>query len=116
MPRSTPDCGPDDGPAAANLRSERRQRARIAAHARWAQTTDSTAATASARAAFLSRFDRQVDPEGVLSPGERGRRAEHARKAYFARLALASARKRAGDQPGRPSGDAAAARTSGSGS
>jgi hypothetical protein len=33
----------------------------------------------------------QVDPDGVLSPAERARRAGHARKAYFTRLALRSA-------------------------
>lgn len=55
--------------------------------------------TSAGREAFWSKFDRDVDPEGVLPPEERARRAEMARKAYFARLALASAkarRKRAG--------------------
>ena len=67
---------------------------RIAAHEKWARTPDATAATAPARAAFLDRFEREVDPEGVLAPQERARRAEHARKAYFTRLALKSARAR----------------------
>lgn len=40
------------------------------------------------RAAFLKRFDDEVDPNRELDPTERARRAEHARKAYFARLAL----------------------------
>ncbi|MGH3968275.1 MAG: hypothetical protein ACRDTV_09240 [Mycobacterium sp.] len=40
------------------------------------------------------KFERQVDPDGKLSPAERAKRAEHARKAYFARLALKSARVR----------------------
>jgi len=46
----------------------------------------------------LDRFEREVDPDGVLPPEERRRRAEHARKAYFLRLALASskARRKAG--------------------
>ena len=35
-----------------------------------------------------------VDPEGVLPEAERIRRAEHARKAYFTRLALKSAQAR----------------------
>jgi hypothetical protein len=56
---------------------------------------DRTARTAKARDAFMSRFEREVDPEGVLDPIERARRAEHARKAYFLRLALASSRARA---------------------
>src|SRR3954467_7644157 len=51
--------------------------------------------TAKARAAFLARFEREVDPEGSLPEAERRRRAEHARKAHFARLALKSARTRA---------------------
>jgi hypothetical protein len=66
----------------------------IGAHAKWAQTTDSTAATAPARQAFNDRFEREVDPDGTLPPEERARRAEHARKAYFLRLALKSAQAR----------------------
>lgn len=45
--------------------------------------------TAPARRAFMARFEREVDPEGVLDPVERSRRAEHAKRAYFSRLALA---------------------------
>jgi hypothetical protein len=70
--------------------AERILRARIAAHALHAQISDPAAFTAPARAAFLSRFEREVDPEGILDPEERTRRAEHAKKAYFLRLALAS--------------------------
>ena len=51
--------------------------------------------TAPAREAFLSRWGREVDPEGLLSPEERERRASFARRAYFAELALQSARTRA---------------------
>ena len=57
-------------------------------------TRDSKATTAKARATFLSRFEREVDPDGVLPADERRRRAEYARKAHFARLAPASARVR----------------------
>ncbi len=67
--------------------------ARIAAHSKWA-VTDPTEGTAAARAAFLDRFEREVDPDGVLPAGERARRAEHLRKAHFQRLALASAKAR----------------------
>lgn len=42
----------------------------------------------------MERFEREVDPDGVLTPAERARRADHARKAHFARLSLASARSR----------------------
>lgn len=71
-------------------RAERIIRARIAAHALHAKVSDPTAFTAPARAAFLSRFEREVDPEGVLDPKERARRAEHAKKAYFLKLAISS--------------------------
>lgn len=74
--------------------AERVLRARCAAHARWAKEDDRKAATAGAREGFLARFLREVDPEGVLDPAERLRRAESARKAHMARLALASARAR----------------------
>lgn len=50
--------------------------------------------TAPARAKFLSRFEREVDPNGVLPEAERQKRAATARKAYFSRLALKSAKAR----------------------
>ncbi len=68
--------------------------ARLAAHESWARTADPSARTEPARRAMLDRFERQVDSDGVLSPEERARRAEHARKAYFTRLALRSAQAR----------------------
>jgi hypothetical protein len=68
--------------------------ARIAAHESWAKTSDRTARTAPARAAMMAKFEREVDPDGVLDPTERTRRAESARQAYFTRLALQSARAR----------------------
>ena len=73
---------------------QRALRARIAAHSLHAKVADPSAHTAPARRAFLDRFEREVDPEGTLPPEERARRAEHARKAYFAALALKSARAR----------------------
>ena len=72
---------------------ERSMRARVAAYSLHAQS-DSRELTASARKAFLDRFERAVDPKGVLSPAERARRAGAARKAYFTNLALKSARAR----------------------
>jgi hypothetical protein len=68
--------------------------ARLAAHESWAWTTDPSARTEPARRALLERFEREVDPDGLLSPAERARRAGHARKAYFTRLALRSAQAR----------------------
>jgi hypothetical protein len=74
--------------------TERSLRAQIAAHESWAQTDDRSARTANARKAMLDKFERQVDPEGILPPAERAVRAEHARKAHFKRLALKSAQVR----------------------
>jgi hypothetical protein len=68
-------------------------RGRKGAHTMHARN-DSKKITKAARAAFLSRFEREVDPEGKLSPRERARRAEHARRAYFADLALKSVKAR----------------------
>lgn len=81
---------------------ERTLQAQLAAECKWAATSDPTAATEAARAEFLARFEREVDPTGVLPPHERTRRAGHARKAYFTRLALRSAQARR-----RTAGDAA---------
>jgi hypothetical protein len=88
--------------------AERSLRARLAAHAMHAQH-DARATTAKARAAFLLRFERQADPEGLLPPAERQRRAQQLRSAYFAQLALASAKARRARRtlppdPGTPSG------------
>ena len=63
-------------------------------------THDPRETTQAARAAFLERFEREVDPLGVLAEGERQRRALAARKAYFARLAYRSAIVRAGGRRG----------------
>jgi hypothetical protein len=68
--------------------------ARLAAHALHARVADPTAHTAPGRAAFLSRFDREVDPDGILAPDVRARRAEHAKRAYFSQLARKSAKAR----------------------
>src|SRR4029453_13461385 len=95
-----------NGPAS---RGERSPRARLAAYALHAQR-DPRETTANGRAAFLARFDREVDPEGLLEPDERRRRAERAPPAYFPRLALASAKVRRGKRAalGRPEGGEAA--------
>lgn len=44
--------------------------------------------TAPASAAFLARFEAQVDPTGELDATERRRRAEYAKQDYMTRLAL----------------------------
>lgn len=76
---------------------ERRLIARAAAHQSWATTPDRTARTSNARAAFLAKFEDQVDPGRELTPEERTKRAANARKAYFANLARKSSRSRHGD-------------------
>ena len=62
-----------------------------AALSRWAHEPDRSGATAPARAAFLAKFELEVDPEGRLDPDERRRRAVTARKAHMVRLALGRA-------------------------
>ena len=88
-------------------------RGRIGAY-RLHASHDPRETTAPARAAFLKRFEDQVDPERVLPEAERLRRAEYARKAHFARLALASARARCKDRT-RKDGDAAVDQTAAAG-
>jgi len=66
--------------------SERRLTASIAAHESWANTPDRTARTANARAALMARFLDAAGGDPV--------KAEHLKKAHFARLALKSAQSR----------------------
>jgi hypothetical protein len=73
--------------------AERSLRARAAAH-RLHSLHDSRELTTNARRAFNDRFVNQVDPDRRLPPAERLRRAECARRAYFAALAAKSARAR----------------------
>ena len=85
---------------------QRTLRARLAAHTMHSRVADERAHTAPARAAFNARWEKEVDPDGILPPAERSRRAEHARKAYFTALALKSAkarsaRARTAKKPGR---------------
>ena len=72
----------------------RQQRSRLGSYESWARTEDRPARTAPARKALLDKFERQVDPDGKLAPAERTKRAEYLRKAYFTRLAMASAKVR----------------------
>ena len=62
--------------------ADRRLAGQIAAHTKWANTTDRTAATAAARAALEQKFLDEADGDPM--------RATSVRKAYFARLALKS--------------------------
>ena len=74
-------------------KSERVERARLAAHASWAKTEDRSARTAAARAKSPTSLDywrKQVDPEGALDPEVREKMATSAHKAHMARLAYKS--------------------------
>lgn len=73
---------------------QRRQRARLAALSRWAKE-DPTLQALKLQAGIRAKFEREVDPNNELAPVERGRRAEAARKAHLARIALKSSRARA---------------------
>jgi len=66
--------------------ADRRQIGQIAAHSKWAATTDRTAATAAARAALEAKFLAEADGDPV--------RAASVRKVYFARMSLASSKAR----------------------
>ena len=73
--------------------SERTLRARMAAHVSHSRH-DPKERTRAARDKFEARFLDQVDPDRALPEGERQRRADHARRAYFLQLALKSAQAR----------------------
>ncbi|WP_280827253.1 hypothetical protein [Mycobacterium sp. OTB74] len=78
---------------------------RRAAHHSWAKTVDRTARTAPAREAFRKKFLDQVDPDGLMSPADREKAAESARKAFFLDLSKKSqaareARKAEAAKPG----------------
>lgn len=71
---------------------ERSLLGRVGAHASWANTRDRSARTAPARSALNAKFLAEADGDPV--------RAEHLRKAHYAKLALRSAiarRQRVGD-------------------
>ena len=70
-----------------DAKSKRAQIARIGGYALRARR-DPMVYTAKARAAFLAGFEHKVDPDGLLSPEERQRRAVALRKSHMHGLAL----------------------------
>tara|TARA_B100000315_G_scaffold210823_2_gene207315 strand:- start:181 stop:444 length:264 start_codon:yes stop_codon:yes gene_type:complete len=72
---------------------ERRLRAQIGAYSLHAKY-DSRQITEKARAAFMSRFENEVDPERILPEEERTRRADKAKSAHFRKMALRSSKSR----------------------
>jgi hypothetical protein len=70
---------------------ERSLRASLASEASWANTENRTARSQPGRDAMYKKFEDAVDPDRKLTPAERAKRVENARKAHFKRLALRSA-------------------------
>jgi hypothetical protein len=70
------------------------QRGRIAALVRAARDPDPSAHGRNGQVGLLRRFEREIDPDGVMDPAERARRADQARRAHMLRLALRSSRVR----------------------
>jgi hypothetical protein len=87
--------------------AERSLRARLAVHTLHA-TRDASRTTALARAGFLARFEREVDPDSTLELAERQRRAAQARSAYFTRLSLQAVKARKARRVQRSQGGEAA--------
>lgn len=78
---------------ARSLSKVRAEAGRLGAHTRWAKDPHRTQPLEAHRV-FMDRFEREVDPEGKLDPQTRAKLAENARKAYFLRLAMLSAKAR----------------------
>ncbi|WP_017599225.1 hypothetical protein [Nocardiopsis lucentensis] len=65
----------------------RSENARIAAHWSWGDTKDRSARTLPARRASAARFERLVDPDGVMDPAARAAAADSARRAHLRQMA-----------------------------
>jgi hypothetical protein len=61
----------------------------------WAKTVNRTARTQAAREGLERKFEREVDPDGLMDPETRAKAVEAHRKAYYLRLAQKSAAARA---------------------
>jgi len=73
---------------------QRSLRMRLAAHAHSAAAEDQHARARRVDRICHDRFEDQVDPDRVLKPEERAKRARSARRAYYTGLALRSSRAR----------------------
>ncbi len=86
---SMAEVSPDPGPQGVReRRSVKAIRASIASAERWAHVLDRSNATAPARHALRWRDEREVDPEGILTPDELARRVALLRRARAKRAAL----------------------------
>lgn len=74
---------------------QRTSRAKIAAGVRWTKEVDPVTATQPARDGLIARFEREVDPDGVLAPEVRYTKALRLRQAHMRSLALKSSKARA---------------------
>jgi hypothetical protein len=81
--------------------AQRKLRAQIAANTRWSRE-DPAPTAARGHAGLLARFEREIDPDGTLSPQERARRTRAALRAHMKRLALRSSQARAARKAGVP--------------
>ncbi len=81
--------------------AERTLRAKIAAHKSWAATPNRAARTEAARKASYDRFEKIVDPEGVLPPHVRRQLADSERRAHFVKMALRSAQSKRAKSTGK---------------
>jgi hypothetical protein len=80
------------------LASPKAQAGRIGAfvqHSRHDSRETSAAARAASESQLNQRLLTEIDPDNLLPDAERARRLEYARKAHFARLAMAAAQARA---------------------
>lgn len=66
-------------------------RHQMAANESWAKTTDRAARTRAARQGLEAKFEREVDPEGVMTAADRAKAVANLRRAHYQRLALKSA-------------------------
>ena len=74
---------------------QRSRHARLAALSRWSRESAPRAGTQAARDAFIEQFERKVDPNGVLSEGQRHRAARIALQEHMLRLSMKAAATRA---------------------
>jgi hypothetical protein len=74
--------------------NERSLIARIAAHERWANVIDRTAATAPARSGLRAKFAAELDPDGQLTDAELEHRVDQRLHAHMLRMSLAAKRAR----------------------
>jgi hypothetical protein len=73
---------------------QRSLRARTAAHASWANTSNPAARTRPGAQAAFRRFEDQVDPDRTLPEDERYRRAKSAQRAHMSAIAQKSVKSR----------------------